>query len=213
VLFRTQGKITPALEIPKPYVLALDAEDGDLLVQLTLFGFASDWTEMAAEALLRALRGPLSIGRSLEVGERRIWSEEGLAPFEANALSLQFETPLQIRQQGRTAVPDLPMLISNLGNRISGLARWQDATVEADWRALKAHAGEIALTAFDRESRDWQRFSRRQGRQIPMQGRLPRWLIEGDLAPILPLLQIGTTTHAGSHAALGMGRFSLEVVG
>ncbi len=34
-------------------------------------------------------------------------------------------------------------------------------------------------------------------------------LIEGDLSPLLPLLAIGETTRAGSHAALGQGRYVL----
>lgn len=46
-----------------------------------------------------------------------------------------------------------------------------------------------------------------------MNGQQQRWLIEGDLAPLMPLLAIGATTHAGSHASLGLGRFTLQSVG
>ena len=37
--------------------------------------------------------------------------------------------------------------------------------------------------------------------------------IAGDLAPFLPWLALGAVTHVGSHAALGMGRYSLMVEG
>ena len=46
-----------------------------------------------------------------------------------------------------------------------------------------------------------------------MEGERPSWLIQGDLAPLMPLLAIGATTHAGGRATLGLGRFSLQTVG
>ena len=86
--------------MPKPYVFALFDVDGDLLVRLTLFGFATDWTEVAAEALVRALRGPLSLRRPLELIDRRYWSEEGLeVPAVPEALILAFAAPLQLRRR------------------------------------------------------------------------------------------------------------------
>jgi hypothetical protein len=42
-----------------------------------------------------------------------------------------------------------------------------------------------------------------------MGGRRLVVLIEGDLAPLMPLLAIGETCHAGSHASLGLGRYTL----
>lgn len=33
--------------------------------------------------------------------------------------------------------------------------------------------------------------------------------LEGDLEPLMPLLHLGQHVHAGSHAALGLGRYDL----
>ncbi len=221
VLFRTQGRITPALEIPKPYVLALLADGADLAVRLTVFGFATDWTEMAADALVRACRAVTLRGQPLDVTDRWYWSEDGIAlDAPPPALVLAFATPLQIRPRewARGAARgedeagfDFAMLVASLGNRISGLSRWQDAAVEADFRALKAEAGALAVRLLEHVPDRWLRFSRRQGQWIPMVGRRLVVCIEGDLVPLLPLLAIGETCHAGSHASLGLGRYSMLV--
>lgn len=222
VLFRTQGRITPALEIPKPYALALLADGADLVVRLTVFGFATEWTEAAADALVRAVRGLTPGGQRLAVHDRWYWSEDGIViePVPP-ALVLAFATPLQIRPRDAARAPaggggddagfDLPMLVASLGNRISGLARWQDAALDADFRGLKDQAAAVAVRLLDHAPDRWLRFSRRQGQWIPMAGRRLVALIEGDLAPLMPLLAIGESCHAGSHASLGLGRYTLLV--
>lgn len=211
VLFRCQGKITPALEIPKPYVLAVYPDGDDLLIRLTLFGFASDWTEMVSEALVRAVRGPISIERSLEIIDRRYWSQERVVCRTTGIAAIVFQSPLQIRQGQQRVRLDLPTLVANLGNRISSLARWQDAAVDASWSDLKVHAGRLQVVPLEQQDHQWSRFSRKQRRRIPIEGECPAWLIRGSLGPILPLLAIGAVTHAGGRATLGLGRYELEV--
>ena len=217
VFFRSQGPITPALEIPKPYVLALRADGADLVVRLTLFGFATDWTEAAAEALVRGCREVFFRGRGLEVVDRRYWSGDGIAADDVPAaLVLAFETPLEIRLRdaaGHAAESPfaLATMVATLGNRISGLARWQDAAVDGDFQALKEHAATLQVQVLDHPPEHWRRFSHRQGQWIPMAGRRPVVLIEGRLAELMPLLAIGETCHAGSHASLGLGRYALLV--
>lgn len=215
VFFRGQGSLTPGLEIPKPYVLALLADGSDLVVRLTLFGFATDWTEAAADALVRACR---AVPGRLEVIDRRFWSEEavevGAAP---ESVVLAFETPLEIRHQGgaRAEATDgsfaFEGLVATLANRVSGLARWQEAMLETDFRALKQHAAGLGVQLLEQAPDRWRRFSRRQGQWIPMLGQRLVVLIEGDLAPLMPLLTVGETCHAGSHASLGLGRYALLV--
>jgi hypothetical protein len=247
VLFRPQARITPALEVPKPYVLAAMAEGGDLVVRLTLFGLATEWTEAAVEALVRACRTLVQRNRTLEVVGRRFWSEEQIAvPEPVDALVLAFETPLEIRERRRQEPQDeageardeaakrgegggkdvdirgdgndmggeafdFPRFVATLGNRVSGLARWQDAGLDGDFRALKNQAAAVAVQVQPRREQRWTRFSGRQERWIPMGGRRPVVLLEGRLGPLLPLLALGETCHAGSHASLGLGRYRLLV--
>ena len=56
VLFREQGRIGGRHGLPKPWVLALDRRGSDLIVTLTLFGFAADWSDVVRQALAMALR-------------------------------------------------------------------------------------------------------------------------------------------------------------
>ena len=94
---------------------------------------------------------------------------------------------------------------------MSGLARWQDAGIQADWPELRARAATLEMTCLANDSERWQRRSFRQDRRIPMQGDRPVVRLASDLAPFLPWLALGAVTHVGSHAALGMGRYRLLV--
>jgi hypothetical protein len=225
VFFRTQGHITPALEIPKPFVFGLFGDGADLVVRLTLFGFATDWTEAAAEALVRACRDTLSIDRPFDVTDRSLWSKEGVPAQEApGALLLAFETPLNIRrkqppttrqqmaarhEQSDDGDIGFETIATNLANRVSGLTRWQDAVVDADFHRLKELARGCRTRITDPVPEGWRRFSRPQQRWIQMHGQRRLVLVEGDLSPFMPLLAIGETTHVGSRVSFGMGRYAL----
>lgn len=217
VLYRTQGRITSGLEIPKPYVLAVD-RDGDLLrVDLGLVGFASDWLEEVAAALTLAWRQHLPDARGSEIVDRELRSTDAVAvPAGAQAVVMDFQSPLELRfRDGAppSAAAALVSLLSTLGNRVSSLARWQDAAVDADWRQLKDAAGQIEATVLSNDDATWQRHSSRQQRWIPMHGDRPTLLLQGELQPFLPWLAIGAAVHVGSHAALGMGRYHLRLPG
>lgn len=214
-LYRVQGRLTAGLEIPKPYVVALDREDGLLRVNLGLVGFASDWLEEVAAALVVAWREHLPGARGSSIVGRRIRGVESVpVPYGARRVVLAFESPLELRfRDGPPASADaaLGSLLASLGNRVSGLARWQDAAIDADWHALKAAAAGITMRVLAQETDAWWRGSRLQARSIPMRGDRPALLLEGDLAPFLPFLAIGAAVHVGSHAALGLGRYRLIV--
>ncbi len=233
VLMREQGRMTAGLMLPRPAVIRAERRGRDLVVRLTLFGFACDWIEAAAEALVAALRqgDPLRAagpgGRDpaesvTVIRARRLLSAEGLSvPAAAAAAELTLVTPLQLRRGTETAFDGLGSLVASLGNRISGLARWQDCAVAADWRGLVAFAENLRCDAELRPVR-WMRWSGRQGgRAIPMDGLIGRIVIDGGpgngpgggLGPLVPLLALGATAHAGSHAALGLGAYDLTLIG
>lgn len=206
--------LTKAMEVPKPMLIALTPAGGRLEVEIGLVGFASECLEETAAALVRAWRQRIPDVAGSRVVERLIWSSTGVAVPEAEAVILEFTSPLEIRFKGdgpASAEAALWSLFSSLGNRVSGLARWQDALIEADWPDLKARASGLRLTCLATTSESWQRRSFRQDRRIPMQGDRPVLRLAGDLGPFLPWLALGTLTYVGSHAALGMGRYRLLV--
>ncbi|HRY26958.1 MAG: hypothetical protein R3D28_23630 [Geminicoccaceae bacterium] len=215
LLFRSQGRITPALEIPKPMVLALRREGHLLHADLGLVGFASECLEEVAAALVYAWRDRIPDVRGSRIVDRAIGSTAGVAvPASARAVVLAFDSPLEIRWRDAgpaSASAALWSLLSSLGNRVSGLARWQDAGIQADWPELRARAATLEMTCLANDSERWQRRSFRQDRRIPMQGDRPVVRLASDLAPFLPWLALGAVTHVGSHAALGMGRYRLLV--
>lgn len=217
-LFRDQGAITARLSVPKPYVLSARAYGADLLVALTLFGFACDWVEAAADALVAGLRhgAPPPLGRPAVPLGRRIVTEEAVPVPDADAgpAVLVFHTPVAFRSGAELTAPNPRTLISGLGNRVSGLARWLDTGVEADWRALAEHADTLHADVSGLRLAAWSRRSARQeGRAIPLGGWHGRMILSGDLDPVLPLLALGATCHAGSHAALGLGAYTLAMAG
>lgn len=53
--------------------------------------------------------------------------------------------------------------------------------------------------------------SAQPGREIPHAGILGRFSVEGPLQPLMPLLFLGETAHAGARTAFGFGAY--EVIG
>lgn len=218
IFFRSQGMMTKGLEIPKPITIAVAAVGSDLVVTARLFGLAAEWAGQIADALTRALREGLRHPRGglLDVTARDItWAEEApnwslLAGSEPKRLELVFETPFVLRDN-RNSHAKLPALVTGIGNRVSGLARWMGASIEADWSEIKAAATELTVERSTVTETNWTRASRRQNKLIGMVGFQGEVIISGPLAPVLPLLALGQITHAGAHAALGMGRYRIVI--
>ncbi len=56
IFFNCQGKITSRLEVPKPWALNCFVDNGDLMVNVCIFGIAGDWAGEVADALVRGLK-------------------------------------------------------------------------------------------------------------------------------------------------------------
>lgn len=214
LFFNAQGRMAGRLEIPKPFVLDLDAVESDLVVSLTLFGIAADWAGEAADALVRGLRQGLDgvSGRQpLRVAGREIVTANGLetADLSAGAI-LRFLSPVALRDGDRPHV-DPGSLLKSIANRISGLALWQGYALTVDPSGLKTEAEALGALAEWRFSAlpGWRRRSATQERQIPMRGALGELLLPAPSPDLAALLRVGAETHAGSRAALGMGRYRL----
>ena len=192
-------------------MLSADNVDGDLAIGLRLHGFASEWLEEALSAMILAAREGLRPLRGREILDRSIHVFEQVEPLPpADDMVLRFVTPLEIAfRHGAPGDPRdaIRSLILSMGNRVSGMARWQDAEVDTDWKAIGEDAASLKVSALDGASDEWRRYSRRQQRWIPMKGDRPVLLLQGNFERIAPLLALATATHAGRHASLGMGRF------
>ena len=55
-LFRKQGRLLAGIELPSPWVIGAAPRGGNLVVTLSLFGFANDWLPAATEALARTVK-------------------------------------------------------------------------------------------------------------------------------------------------------------
>lgn len=127
-------------------------------------------------------------------------------------ITLSFQTPVRLRVRGDVAtgfsVRDLafPMV-----RRVLELATFHVPGAEPDWtfRPLLQHAGTIRIAASDLRWFDWERYSNRQERKINMGGLIGTLDLEGDLAPLAPLLRTAEIVHVGKGATFGLGRMDL----
>lgn len=215
-LFRKPGRMTPGTDFPSPWVFEADGRRGDLEVGLTLFGMAADWAPAAAEAFTVALR---RVDRSGEAGlflpaaeivDRRITAAEGVAGTAPSLTGFRIETLTPLVSAGATAIDDPASVFTTFGRRLEGLARWHEATLDADLSAVAAdlRAAEWQWTALE-ETR-WRRGSRRQGgRVVPMGGLLGRLTMATDVESagrLAPLFRLAEAIHAGADIAFGCGR-------
>jgi hypothetical protein len=128
--------------------------------------------------------------------------------------SLEIQTPLRVKRDGRPARPrdfTFADLFGNLLRRLSMLTYFHtDTPLETDFKALMEQARKV--TAHTQLT--WQeqtRYSKRQESAIQLGGVIGNIHLSGtDLSPFWPYLWLGQYTHAGSSATMGMGRYRIH---
>ncbi len=216
LLFREQARGGGGRGVPKPWTLAADRNGQDLVVRLTLFGFAAEWVPAISAALTealvhgvewRSLRPDLFKPRP-EISLLQLREIQGTDAVAVPATALvTFVTPLEAEV---TDLREAPWsLLTRGARRVQMLAAWMDAEliesvegVAAEARALRINtAGLEALPIPRRSGRGGQAFQ-----QLMHRGSLS---VTGDLRAAWPLLRIMACSHVGRAITAGFGRISV----
>lgn len=134
----------------------------------------------------------------------------GASASQATALTIQFESPTTLKHNGDILhdAPPFHVIIRTLLRRVSSLSyfhggqRW-----ETDYRGWIARAETVTTSAAAVQWQDWERYSTRTQRRMPLGGLVGTVTYAGDVAPFLPLLRLGELIHVGKNAVFGNGRF------
>jgi hypothetical protein len=216
VFFREQARAGKN-GLPKPYVLAANCRGQTLLIELTVFGFACEWVQGLAERLAEAVRkkiawGRLSNGLSIprpEIERLQILTFAGVeVPSAPESVTMAWQTPMDATGTNPLDEPDT--IIQRLARRVSGLARWQDTDVSFNVSELADQWRALTYDTSGLEPDKTFRGSARQGQWLDNPAVRGELGIDGDLAPLWSLLNIGETCHVGRGAVSGLGRYRLS---
>ena len=109
-------------------------------------------------------------------------------PYQADTIRVLFETPVNLKDRGKTASrPDFHIFFRQAMRRISSLAYFHHGRpLEADYVGLVERSRQIKLVENHTVAMSIERFSRRQGRRIPMGGYLAASPIGADSRSFFP---------------------------
>lgn len=145
-------------------------------------------------------------------GENRLLPTPPFAPEPlpaSDSLSLQIETPLRIKHQGKvlsSALRGKDFLMA-LVRRYYLLQEFHAAEYQApDFKQLAA-AAEYVTASHQLSWCQWDRYSHRQQQKMTFGGVIGTLRLGGNLRPFLPLLQQGQWLHVGNKTTFGMGRY------
>jgi len=152
------------------------------------------------------------------------WTHASRAPAQAVAhapstspsrATLHLHTPLRLQNEGH------PLSVAELSPRVmvAHLLRRTRLMLELhlgvsaapfDVPSLLSHAETLQDDRTELRWKDWTRYSSRQKQEMTLGGVIGRWSLDGDLAPLLPWLDLGQWLHLGKNATMGMGGYTLE---
>lgn len=224
---------------PKPYQIQTDGnrqefwQRGDIVsFDLILLGAACQAAEHLVASLVRSPCLPLGIQKvpitihsiatitpfGLQPGIQNGLLSDWLRPKQVSIwheVALQLESPLRMKYQGNIVkkgpVP-LLFLIEQIARRFALITHYW---VDDDEHLLSGIPLAIPALGENQQSgtsvrfEDWQRFSVRQGEQLPFGGLIGQLCYQGDIAPAIPWLQIGQQLQVGGKTTFGLGCYSL----
>jgi hypothetical protein len=128
-------------------------------------------------------------------------------------ITLEFVTPLRMKRYG-TYLEDAERIhffsiLELLLGRIETLSVFHCGGQSVPNEQLLSDARHVQVTDKQMTFHYLERYSNRQQRKLPLHGLLGTMTFEGDLSPLLPLLQIGEYLHVGTGTAFGLGQYRL----
>ena len=133
---------------------------------------------------------------------------------DKEVVTIRFVTPLSIKTKGKllSHAPSMDLLLTTLLRRAASLAAAHAGVTDfADHLRLKSLVRQCSLLQADVGLLSWKRRSKRQGRDIPMQGLVGRATYGPLPREIWPWLKLGELIHIGRGTAYGLG--AIEVRG
>lgn len=125
---------------------------------------------------------------------------------------VQAETRLRLQHHGQLLLqaPTAQQLRAAVARRLAAVAAMASLQLGLDARTLLANQPSLdgcELVADHSRFADWQRYSRREERHQPLGGLLGAWRYGGDVALLLPWLEIGQWLLLGNKTTFGFGRY------
>ncbi|HEY8475538.1 MAG TPA: CRISPR system precrRNA processing endoribonuclease RAMP protein Cas6 [Chloroflexota bacterium] len=134
---------------------------------------------------------------------------------EPRRLTLHFRTPLRLVERGTFVRPHelrFRTLLLRLHERLAGLAQcYCGEETPPRLGDLLELAEAVEVAEADLTWVTVERFSRRHGQRLPMDGMVGRVTFAGPLGPFLPYLVWGEISHVGKYAVFGHGWYELSV--
>lgn len=137
-----------------------------------------------------------------------------LPPEGLHRLTLRFVTPLRLQAQGSALSASrltLRHLLRALFRRQYLLALCHGEGNESDWQQMQCLLDAAQSVQDEKHLRwhDWTRHSSRQQQDMTLGGLTGDWHLQGNLAPLWPLLWQGQFLHVGKEAVFGLGGYVL----
>lgn len=153
--------------------------------------------------------------RELNVTARDVWScteRELHGSGGATKIRITYLTPTRIHYEGQpTRSPEFHTVIRSLLRRISSLCYfYQGFSYEADFPAIIRRATEVRLVEDETRWFNWERYSSRQDKKVPLGGFTGDATYTGPVGEFLPLLRLGELIHVGKGTVFGQGKFVVK---
>ncbi len=135
-----------------------------------------------------------------------------LQPQRWRTVLIQAETRLRLQHHGQLLLqaPTAQQLRAAVARRLAAVAAMAAPELHVDARMLLANLPALegcALIADHSRFADWQRYSLREERHQPLGGLLGAWRYSGDVALLIPWLEVGQWLLLGNKTTFGFGRY------